>query len=436
MARRPIDAPAMSWEQFTEIFLERFVPYSLRDRRRDEFDRLEQGSMTVSEYEARFHELSRYAMASIPSEFERIRRLVKGFAGYLQEATASLVLSGGSFQSIIDHARMIESIRQARQGGGKRSRHHGQFGEYAPRGREFQRQGAQSYQERPVHSAIPSEDSMGRPRSSQTSFNGFSGSGMRGSPSGYPPQSSGPRGCYVCDEFGHKAKDCPRRALASFQPGTQTARSTPGPAARGASQSARGGTRGARSGSRGGARCGSQASGERRVCYAVPGRTVAEASDAVITGIVPVCYRSASVLFDPGSTYSYVSTYFASDIEGVCEPLDVPICVSTPVGESLVVDRVYRGCVVVFEGRETQADLILLDMLDFDVILGMDWLSPYHAILDCYAKTVTLAYPGLPQLVWTGSPSSCPKGVISYVHARRLMDRGFFILFGSCAGFF
>lgn len=41
-------------------------------------------------------------------------------------------------------------------------------------------------------------------------------------------------------------------------------------------------------------------------------------------------------------------------------------------------------------GRDTVADLMLLDMVDFDVILAMDWLFPYHIILDCHAKTVTL----------------------------------------------
>ncbi|XP_055830852.1 uncharacterized protein LOC129899876 [Solanum dulcamara] len=61
---------------------------------RDEFDRLEQGSLSVSEYETRFHELSHYAISSIPTKFERIHKLVKGFTGYLQEATSSLVLSG------------------------------------------------------------------------------------------------------------------------------------------------------------------------------------------------------------------------------------------------------------------------------------------------------------------------------------------------------
>lgn len=39
--------------------------------------------MYVSEYEAHFHELSRYSMSSIPTEFERIHKLMKGFSGYL-----------------------------------------------------------------------------------------------------------------------------------------------------------------------------------------------------------------------------------------------------------------------------------------------------------------------------------------------------------------
>lgn len=64
-----------------------------------------------------------------------------------------------------------------------------------------------------------------------------------------------------------------------------------------------------------------------------------------------------------------MSTYFASDIDSMFELLDMPICVSTSMGESLVVDHVYWGCIMVFSG---QAYLILLNMIDFDVVLGMD----------------------------------------------------------------
>ena len=73
----------------------------------------------------------------------------------------------------------------------------------------------------------------------------------------------------------------------------------------------------------------------------------------------------------------------------------MPIRVSTPVGESVVVEKVYRSCLVNFVGSNTYVDLVILEMVDFDVIMGMTWLSPQFLILDCNAKTVTLAKPGL-----------------------------------------
>ena len=82
------------------------------------------------------------------------------------------------------------------------------------------------------------------------------------------------------------------------------------------------------------------------------------------------------------------------------ESLPEPVHVSTPVGEFLVVDQVFRSCLVIINGYDSRANLIMLDMIDFDVILGMDWLSPYHAVLDCYAKTVTLSMPGVPPVLW------------------------------------
>ena len=46
---------------------------------------------------------------------------------------------------------------------------------------------------------------------------------------------------------------------------------------------------------------------DRAQCYAFPGKNEAEASDAVITYTILVCDWMANVLFDSGSTYSYVS---------------------------------------------------------------------------------------------------------------------------------
>ena len=63
-----VDAPELSWDQFVDAFLERFVPFSLKDRIWEEFDHMEQGYMIVFEYKVCFHALSRY-------EFEKIQKL-------------------------------------------------------------------------------------------------------------------------------------------------------------------------------------------------------------------------------------------------------------------------------------------------------------------------------------------------------------------------
>ncbi|XP_070036782.1 uncharacterized protein [Nicotiana tomentosiformis] len=158
--------------------------------------------------------------------------------------------------------------------------------------------------------------------------------------------------------------------------------------------------------------------------YTLPARTEAVASDSIISGIVLVCHRYASVLFDPGSTYSYVSYYFAPYLGISHDFLSSSIYVSIPVGDSIVVDRMYRLCLVVLGGFETRVDLLLVSMVDFDIILRMDWLLPYHDILDCHTKIVTMAMPGLPRLEWRGALDYVPSRVISFLKAQRMVEKG------------
>ena len=77
-----------------------------------------------------------------------------------------------------------------------------------------------------------------------------------------------------------------------------------------------------------------------------------------------------------------------------------------------------------FYGSNTHVDLVILEMVDFDVILGMTWLSPNFAILDCNAKTVTLAKPETDPLVWEGDYTSTPVRIISFLRAKRMVSKG------------
>ncbi|XP_070020416.1 uncharacterized protein [Nicotiana sylvestris] len=142
-------------------------------------------------------------------------------------------------------------------------------------------------------------------------------------------------------------------------------------------QPAKGGCQGGRGHPRGG--------GQARY-YALLARTEAIASNSIITYIVLVCRRDASILFDSGSIYSYVSSYFAPHLGVSHDSLSSYVYISTPVEDSIIVDRVYQSCVFALSGFEARAILLLLSMVDFDVTLGMDWLSPHYAIANCQPK--------------------------------------------------
>ncbi|WMV30450.1 hypothetical protein MTR67_023835 [Solanum verrucosum] len=75
---------------------------------------------------------------------------------------------------------------------------------------------------------------------------------------------------------------------------------------------------------------------------------------------------------DPGASLSFLTPYVAINFDVIPEQLSEAFSVSTPVGESILAKRVYRDCPVSVNHKSTMADLVELDMVDFDVILGMD----------------------------------------------------------------
>ncbi|GKA49364.1 putative nucleotidyltransferase, ribonuclease H [Tanacetum coccineum] len=67
-------------------------------------------------------------------------------------------------------------------------------------------------------------------------------------------------------------------------------------------------------------------------------------------------------------------------------------------------------------------------MLDFDVILGMDWLASHRATIDCYARTVIFGNVRQPEFVYHGSSPLKSVKLISAMKARTLISHG-------CQGF-
>ena len=74
--------------------------------------------------------------------------------------------------------------------------------------------------------------------------------------------------------------------------------------------------------------------------------------------------------------------------------------------------------------RELVADLTLLEMKDFDVILGMDWLAANYASVDCCSKKVKFQIPSVMQFSFVGSGASVTPRVISSLQAKRMLRKG------------
>ncbi|XP_070006582.1 uncharacterized protein [Nicotiana sylvestris] len=127
---------------------------------------------------------------------------------------------------------------------------------------------------------------------------------------------------------------------------------------------------------------------------------------------------------DPGSTLSCITPFVTRKFGIVPEILSDPFAISTPVRESIIARCVYRGCTVSVCGRQTLADLVELEMLDFDVIMGMDWLAACYAMVDCRARTARFYFPGEPVLEWVGNTGTPRGSFISYLKARKMIAGG------------
>ena len=70
-----------------------------------------------------------------------------------------------------------------------------------------------------------------------------------------------------------------------------------------------------------------------------------------------------------------------------------PLSVVTPLSDELEIDIFFPSCPVLVEDRELLTDFVLLDVIDFNMILGMDGLAQHYASLDCHEKVVISNFP-------------------------------------------
>nr|GFC68530.1 hypothetical protein [Tanacetum cinerariifolium] len=123
-----------------------------------------------------------------------------------------------------------------------------------------------------------------------------------------------------------------------------------------------------------------------------------------ITGTLSIYGHAVFVLFDTGATHSVISSAFAIRVT------------MTPT----LLDH--------FDDKIHAINALPLDMCEFDIILGMDWLTEHRATIDCRSYRVIFGDIHALEFIYHGSLPRKPMQIISALQARTLLSHG-------CEGF-
>ena len=95
------------------------------------------------------------------------------------------------------------------------------------------------------------------------------------------------------------------------------------------------------------------------------------------------------MLFDSGALHSFIAASVVIKLGLEVETLEEPLYVSSPLEIRARIGMICRGCGLDISGTLLTVDLRIMDMSEFDVILGMDWLTAYRVVIDCERRRVT-----------------------------------------------
>ncbi|GJV61173.1 putative reverse transcriptase domain-containing protein [Tanacetum coccineum] len=160
--------------------------------------------------------------------------------------------------------------------------------------------------------------------------------------------------------------------------------------------------------------------------YAV-GNAGANPDNNVVTRTFLLNNRYTSILFDTGADRSFVSTAISSQIVITPTALDHDYNVELADGRIVGLNTIIRGCTLNLLNHPFNIDLMPVELGSFDVIIGMDWLAKYHAVIVCAEKIVRIPF-GDEILIVRGDKSSNKQGtqlnIISYTKAQEYLTKG------------
>nr|XP_012567818.1 uncharacterized protein LOC105851461 [Cicer arietinum] len=386
---------AITWAIFKTMFLIKYFPEDIRNRKEMEFVKLEQGNMIVAEYAAKFEELSRYYPLYVGEAGEK-SKCTKFEMGLRPEIKKQVGMQEiRDFPTLVNKSRIYDEDSRAEKAHyrntgimkDKRPMHHNRGKPYFfPPSRSGSRL---NYQQHSFSAGKGASSGNGKGNG-----NNYSYESGRGNPNGrgvsngnsnnmsqVSRNNNGNNGylatpirCSRCGKQGHMTYECRDAGITCFNCQQQGHISTTCPYPRKTPQPGNQSSQASRPKSNG------------RV-FALSGAGASE-KDNLIQGTCLISDTPLFVLFDCGATHSFVSLDCVRRLGLHVSRLQYELIVNTPTSDSVDTSSVCLDVSIHVCGRDFRVDLVCLPLRLVDVILGMDWLSANRVRVDFFSKTI------------------------------------------------
>ncbi|GKD74468.1 putative reverse transcriptase domain-containing protein, partial [Tanacetum coccineum] len=153
----------------------------------------------------------------------------------------------------------------------------------------------------------------------------------------------------------------------------------------------------------------------------------------IVMGMFFLNQHLARVLFDSRADKSFVSISLASMLNISPITLDTTYDIEMADGNLVGTNTVIHGCTLILLNQPFKIDLMQIKLGSFDVVIGMDWLSKYHARIICDEKVVHIPIDG-ETLIIRGDRSKTRLSLISCIKTERYISRGYQVFVAQVIG--
>ncbi|XP_075504449.1 uncharacterized protein LOC142541875 [Primulina tabacum] len=150
----------------------------------------------------------------------------------------------------------------------------------------------------------------------------------------------------------------------------------------------------------------------------------AAGSILVSTGRIYIADVATHALLDSGATHSFISKSFVKRLGIIPVVMNSGFRLSIPSGDQMFTSQIVKRLELRLHKYTVHAYFIVLPLPEFDIILGMDWLSSHGAVIDLRQRSVSIRPPSGKPFVFEAAKHQQIPHVISCLCARKLLRRG------------